>query len=174
VTTASIPSENLIVDTGSALTVAKDRRPKTRSFVVAAPFAGIDAGLSYIPLLGGVSRHQEFLFGGELSTSASHRRSTITPARRDTVGVVLGCWGFQRILSVWRRRESGRPKEPAELANESQINFVLAQGFCLCDDMKSVIADVASKIPIEVEVIDVDRADELRKFGNEFSAVHRR
>jgi glutaredoxin len=34
--------------------------------------------------------------------------------------------------------------------------------------MKSVIADVASKIPIEVEVIDVDAADELReKFGNE-------
>ena len=39
---------------------------------------------------------------------------------------------------------------------------------CLCDDMKSVIADVALKIPIEVEVIDVDGADERReKFGNE-------
>jgi hypothetical protein len=34
--------------------------------------------------------------------------------------------------------------------------------------MKSVIADVALKIPIEIEVIDVDEADELReKFGNE-------
>ena len=39
---------------------------------------------------------------------------------------------------------------------------------CLCDEMKSVIADVALKIPIEVEVIDVDSADELReKFGAE-------
>jgi len=39
---------------------------------------------------------------------------------------------------------------------------------CLCDDMKSVIAAVVLKIPIEIEVIDVDEADELReKFGNE-------
>jgi len=39
---------------------------------------------------------------------------------------------------------------------------------CLCDDMKSVIADVALKIPIEIEVIDVDNADELReKFSND-------
>jgi glutaredoxin len=39
---------------------------------------------------------------------------------------------------------------------------------CLCDDMKSVIADVGLKIPIEVEVIDVDRSDEVReKFGDE-------
>jgi glutaredoxin len=38
---------------------------------------------------------------------------------------------------------------------------------CLCDDMKSVIAEVAAKIPIEVEVVDVDGSDELReKFGN--------
>jgi glutaredoxin len=34
--------------------------------------------------------------------------------------------------------------------------------------MKSVIADVALKIPIEIEVIDVDGAEELRKkFGDE-------
>ena len=39
---------------------------------------------------------------------------------------------------------------------------------CLCDEMKSVIANVALKVPIEVEVIDVDSADELReKFGDE-------
>ncbi len=39
---------------------------------------------------------------------------------------------------------------------------------CLCDEMKSVVADVALKIPIEVEVIDIDSADELReKFGDE-------
>lgn len=39
---------------------------------------------------------------------------------------------------------------------------------CLCDDMKSVIAVVALKIPIEIDVIDVDNADELReKFAND-------
>jgi len=39
---------------------------------------------------------------------------------------------------------------------------------CLCDDMKSVIAAVVLKIPIEIEVIDVEGADELReRFGDE-------
>jgi hypothetical protein len=39
---------------------------------------------------------------------------------------------------------------------------------CLCDEMKSVVAEVALKIPIEVEIIDVDSADGLReKFGDE-------
>ena len=39
---------------------------------------------------------------------------------------------------------------------------------CLCDDMKSIIAGVALKIPIEIEIVDVDGADDLReKFGNE-------
>jgi glutaredoxin len=38
---------------------------------------------------------------------------------------------------------------------------------CLCDDMKSIIAGVALKIPIEIEIVDVDGADDLReKFGN--------
>jgi glutaredoxin len=39
---------------------------------------------------------------------------------------------------------------------------------CLCDEMKSVVANVALKIPLDVEIIDVDSADELReKFGAE-------
>jgi glutaredoxin len=39
---------------------------------------------------------------------------------------------------------------------------------CLCDDMKSVIAEVAARIPIDVEVVDVDGTDELREeFGSE-------
>jgi hypothetical protein len=34
--------------------------------------------------------------------------------------------------------------------------------------MKSIIAGVALKIPIEIEIVDVDGADDLReKFGNE-------
>lgn len=38
---------------------------------------------------------------------------------------------------------------------------------CLCDEMKSVIAVVAVRTPMEVEVVDVDGSDELReKFGN--------
>ena len=34
---------------------------------------------------------------------------------------------------------------------------------CLCDDMKSIIAGVALKIPIEIEIVDVDGADDLRE-----------
>ena len=38
----------------------------------------------------------------------------------------------------------------------------------LCEDMRSIVAKVASKVPLEIEVIDVDTADELqKKFGNE-------
>jgi glutaredoxin len=53
-----------------------------------------------------------------------------------------------------------------------KITLYSRKDCCLCDDMKSVIADVALKIPIEVEVIDVDGADELReKFGNEIPVL---
>jgi len=39
---------------------------------------------------------------------------------------------------------------------------------CLCDEMKAVIREVALKIPIELEEIDVDASAELReKIGNE-------
>ena len=49
-----------------------------------------------------------------------------------------------------------------------KITLYSRKDCCLCDDMKSVVADVALKIPIEIEVIDVDGADELRKkFGGE-------
>ena len=39
---------------------------------------------------------------------------------------------------------------------------------CLCDEMKAAIRDVAGKIPLHVEEIDVDSAPELaRRYGNE-------
>ena len=39
---------------------------------------------------------------------------------------------------------------------------------CLCDEMKAVIREVALKIPIELEEIDVDASAELReKIGEE-------
>jgi glutaredoxin len=49
-----------------------------------------------------------------------------------------------------------------------QLTLYSRKDCCLCDEMKSVIAEVAAKIPLELEVIDVDQSDELReKFGNE-------
>lgn len=49
-----------------------------------------------------------------------------------------------------------------------QLTLYSRQDCCLCDEMKSVIAEVGRKIPIEVEVIDVDDAAALReKFGGE-------
>lgn len=39
---------------------------------------------------------------------------------------------------------------------------------CLCDEMKAVVRQVATKIPLDFEEIDVDGLPELRdKFGNE-------
>ena len=37
---------------------------------------------------------------------------------------------------------------------------------CLCEDMKAVIRDVAARVPLELETIDVDGSAELRqRFG---------
>jgi glutaredoxin len=39
---------------------------------------------------------------------------------------------------------------------------------CLCDDMKAIVRQVAAKVPVEIEEIDVDSSPELRgKFGDE-------
>ena len=49
-----------------------------------------------------------------------------------------------------------------------KLTLYSRQDCCLCEDMKSVIAEVAAKIPLELEVIDVDGTDEVReKFGND-------
>ena len=49
-----------------------------------------------------------------------------------------------------------------------KLTLYSRQDCCLCEEMKSVIRDVASKIPIDLEVVDVDDSAELReKFGAE-------
>ena len=49
-----------------------------------------------------------------------------------------------------------------------KLTLYSRENCCLCDDMKSVIAEVAVRIPIDVAVVDVDGTDELREeFGNE-------
>jgi glutaredoxin len=43
---------------------------------------------------------------------------------------------------------------------------------CLCDEMKAIIREVASTIPLELEVIDVDDSAALReKFGAEIPVL---
>jgi hypothetical protein len=38
---------------------------------------------------------------------------------------------------------------------------------CLCDDMKAIVRQVAAKVPVEFEEIDIDNAAELRaRYGN--------
>ena len=49
-----------------------------------------------------------------------------------------------------------------------KLTLYARKGCCLCDEMKSVVAAVAARIPIELEEIDVDGADGLReRFGND-------
>jgi glutaredoxin len=43
---------------------------------------------------------------------------------------------------------------------------------CLCDEMKSVIAEIAKKIPVEMDEIDIDQSPELRaQFGEEIPVL---
>jgi glutaredoxin len=49
-----------------------------------------------------------------------------------------------------------------------KLTLYSRQDCCLCDEMKAIIREVALKIPVELEVIDVDGSAELQeKFGNE-------
>ena len=51
---------------------------------------------------------------------------------------------------------------------KQELTLYSRPGCCLCDQMKSVIADVAHRIPMKLEVVDVDGAEELRKkFGDQ-------
>lgn len=49
-----------------------------------------------------------------------------------------------------------------------RLTLYSRQGCCLCEEMKAVIAEVARRIPLEIETIDVDQSAELcEKFGGE-------
>jgi glutaredoxin len=51
---------------------------------------------------------------------------------------------------------------------KAKLTLYSRQDCGLCDEMKEVVRAVALKIPLEMEEIDVDRANDLReKFGNE-------
>jgi glutaredoxin len=51
---------------------------------------------------------------------------------------------------------------------KAKLTLYSRQGCGLCEEMKEVVHAVALKIPIEIEIVDVDGADELReKFSNE-------
>jgi thiol-disulfide isomerase/thioredoxin len=39
---------------------------------------------------------------------------------------------------------------------------------CLCDEMKTVVREVAAKVPLEIDEVDIDGSPDLcDKFGNE-------
>jgi glutaredoxin len=49
-----------------------------------------------------------------------------------------------------------------------KLTLYARQDCCLCDEMKAIIREVALKIPLELDEIDVDGSAELReKFGAE-------
>ena len=43
---------------------------------------------------------------------------------------------------------------------------------CLCEEMKGVVRQVAGRLPLEIEEVDVDSAPDLQeKYGNEVSVL---
>jgi glutaredoxin len=51
---------------------------------------------------------------------------------------------------------------------KTKLTLYSRQDCGLCDEMKEVVRAVASKIPIEMEEVDIDGSPELRaKFGDE-------
>jgi glutaredoxin len=49
-----------------------------------------------------------------------------------------------------------------------KLTLYSRQDCCLCDEMKAIIREVALKVPIELEEIDVDTSTEFgKKFGHE-------
>jgi glutaredoxin len=50
----------------------------------------------------------------------------------------------------------------------AKLKLYTRKDCCLCDEMKAVVRQVAAKIPLDLEEIDVDGAAELREeFGAE-------
>jgi glutaredoxin len=53
-----------------------------------------------------------------------------------------------------------------------KLTLYSRQDCCLCDEMKAIIRDVSLKIPLELEVIDVDDSATLQeKFGAEIPVL---
>ncbi len=49
-----------------------------------------------------------------------------------------------------------------------QLTLYTRKDCCLCDEMKGVVRQVAGRLPLEMEEIDVDSAPDLQeKYGNE-------
>ena len=50
----------------------------------------------------------------------------------------------------------------------TQIRLYTRKDCCLCQEMKATVREVAAKIPLAIEEIDVDGAPELKeKYGSE-------
>ena len=50
----------------------------------------------------------------------------------------------------------------------TQIRLYTRKDCCLCQEMKAAVREVARKIPLEIEEIDVDSTPELKeKYGSE-------
>ena len=49
-----------------------------------------------------------------------------------------------------------------------QLTLYSRKDCCLCEEMKGVVRQVAGRLPLEIEEVDVDSAPDLQeKYGNE-------
>ena len=49
-----------------------------------------------------------------------------------------------------------------------QLTLYTRKDCCLCEEMKGVVGQVAGRLPLEMEEVDVDSAPDLQeKYGNE-------
>jgi glutaredoxin len=53
-----------------------------------------------------------------------------------------------------------------------KLTLYSRQDCCLCAEMKAVIAEIAAKIPVEIDEIDIDQSPELRaQFAHEIPVL---
>ena len=53
-----------------------------------------------------------------------------------------------------------------------KLTLYSRQDCCLCAEMKAVIAEIAAKIPVEIDEIDIDQLPELRaQFAHEIPVL---